>query len=80
MNNRWDNEEATGLLRAALAEIEALNDELSPARAEVLQQPRGVGTVRAEPRLLAAWSQEVGLDIEKQIHEGARRREAARER
>ena len=36
LNNRWDNEEATGLLRAALTEIEALSDELSPARAEVL--------------------------------------------
>ena len=36
LNNRWDDEEATGLLRAALAEIEALSDELSPARAEVL--------------------------------------------
>src|SRR5258708_40018576 len=36
LNNRWDDEEATGLLRAALTEIEALSDELSPARAEVL--------------------------------------------
>jgi hypothetical protein len=36
LNNRWDDEEATGLLHAALAEIEALSDELSPARAEVL--------------------------------------------
>jgi hypothetical protein len=36
LNNRWDDEKATGLLRAALAEIEALSDELSPARAEVL--------------------------------------------
>jgi hypothetical protein len=36
LNNRWDDEEATGLLRAALAEIEALSDELSPARADVL--------------------------------------------
>ena len=34
LNNRWDDEEATGLLREALAEIEALSDELSPARAE----------------------------------------------
>jgi branched-subunit amino acid aminotransferase/4-amino-4-deoxychorismate lyase len=31
-------------------------------------------------RLLAAWSEEVGLDIEKQIQDGARRREAARDR
>ena len=29
-------------------------------------------------RLLAAWSEEVGLDIEKQIQDGAQRREAAR--
>ena len=36
MNDRWDDEEATGLLRAALAEIDALSDELSPARAEAL--------------------------------------------
>jgi len=36
LNDRWDDEEAIGLLRAALAEIEALSDELSPARAEVL--------------------------------------------
>ena len=36
MNDRWDGEEATGLLRAALAEIDALSDRLSPARAEAL--------------------------------------------
>ena len=36
MNDRWDDEEAAGLLRAALAEIDALSDELSPARAEAL--------------------------------------------
>jgi hypothetical protein len=36
LNDRWDDEEATGLLRAALAEIDALSDELSPARAEAL--------------------------------------------
>ena len=36
MNDRWDDEEATGVLRAALAEIDALSDELSPARAEAL--------------------------------------------
>ena len=36
MDGRWDDEEATGLLRAALAEIDALSDELSPARAEAL--------------------------------------------
>jgi hypothetical protein len=36
VNDRWDGEEATGLLRAALAEIDALSDRLSPARAEAL--------------------------------------------
>ena len=36
MNDRWDGEEATGLLRAALAEIDALSDKLSPVRAEAL--------------------------------------------
>jgi len=36
LNGRWDHEEATGVLRAALAEIDALSDELSPARAEAL--------------------------------------------
>jgi hypothetical protein len=36
LNDRWDDEEATGLLRAALAEIAALSDDLSPARAEAL--------------------------------------------
>jgi hypothetical protein len=36
LNDRWDDEEATGLLRAALAEIDSLIDELSPARAEAL--------------------------------------------
>jgi hypothetical protein len=36
LNGRWNDEEATGLLRAALAEIDALSDELSPARAEAL--------------------------------------------
>jgi hypothetical protein len=36
LNDRWDDEETIGLLRAALAEIEALSYDLSPARAEVL--------------------------------------------
>lgn len=36
MNDRWDEEEANRLLRAALAEIDALGEELSPARAEAL--------------------------------------------
>jgi hypothetical protein len=36
VNDRWDGEEATGLLRTALAEIDALSDRLSPARAEAL--------------------------------------------
>ena len=36
MNDRWDDEQATGLLRAALAEIDALSDKLSPVRAEAL--------------------------------------------
>ena len=34
LNDRWDDEEAIGLLRAVLAEIDSLSDELSPARAE----------------------------------------------
>jgi hypothetical protein len=36
LNDRWDDQAGIGLLRAALPEIEALGDELSPARAEVL--------------------------------------------
>ena len=36
MNDRWDQEEANRLLRAALAEIDALGEKLSPARAEAL--------------------------------------------
>ena len=36
LNDRWDDEEAIGLLRAVLAEIDSLSDELSPARAEAL--------------------------------------------
>jgi hypothetical protein len=36
LNDRWDEEEANRLLRAALAEIDALGEELSPARAEAL--------------------------------------------
>ena len=36
MNERWDEEEANRLLRAALAEIDALGEKLSPARAEAL--------------------------------------------
>jgi hypothetical protein len=36
LNDLWDDEEAIGLLRAALAEIDSLSDELSPARAEAL--------------------------------------------
>jgi hypothetical protein len=36
LNDRWHGEEATGLLRATLAEIDALSDRLSPARAEAL--------------------------------------------
>src|SRR5260370_42035173 len=36
LNDRWDHEKATGLLRASLTEIDALSDELSPARAEAL--------------------------------------------
>ena len=55
LNNRWDDEEATGLLRAALAEIEALSDELSPARAEVLldEFERDVGSAFLGQDLLA---------------------------
>ena len=36
MKDRWDEAEANRLLRAALAEIDALGDKLSPARAEAL--------------------------------------------
>ena len=36
MNDRWDDEKGSRLLRAALAEIDALSDELSPTRAEAL--------------------------------------------
>jgi hypothetical protein len=36
LKGRWDDEAATGLLRAALAEIDALGHELSSARAEAL--------------------------------------------
>ena len=36
LNDRWDDEKVTGLLRASLTEIDALSDELSPARAEAL--------------------------------------------
>jgi len=36
LNDRWDQEEANRLLRAALAEIDALGEKLSPARAEAL--------------------------------------------
>src|SRR5260370_40556843 len=55
LNNRWDDEEATGLLRAALAEIEALSDELSPARAEMLldEFERDVGSAYLRQDLLA---------------------------
>src|SRR6266478_3259069 len=55
LNNRWDYEAATCLLRAALAEIEALNDELSPARAEVLlnQFERDVGSAFLRQDLIA---------------------------
>ena len=42
LNDRWDDEEASRLLRAALAEIDALSDELSPVRAEALLE-RDVG-------------------------------------
>jgi hypothetical protein len=55
LNDRWDYEAATGLLRAALAEIESLNDELSPARAEVLlnQFERDVGSAHIRQDLFA---------------------------
>jgi hypothetical protein len=55
LNNRWDDEEATELLRAALAEIEAVSDELSPARAEVLldEFERDVGSAFLGQDLLA---------------------------
>jgi hypothetical protein len=36
LNDQWDDEAATGLLRGALSEIDALSDELSPVRAEAL--------------------------------------------
>jgi hypothetical protein len=36
VNDPWNEEEAQQLLRAALAEIDALGDKLSPARAEAL--------------------------------------------
>ena len=36
LNERWDEEEANRLLRAVLAEIDALGEKLSPARAEAL--------------------------------------------
>ncbi|HVB80855.1 MAG TPA: hypothetical protein VNE82_13025 [Candidatus Binataceae bacterium] len=36
MNDRWDQEEAGRLLRAALAGVDALGEKLSPARAEAL--------------------------------------------
>ena len=36
MNEPWQEAEANRLLRAALAEIDALGEELSPARAEAL--------------------------------------------
>ncbi len=36
LNDRWNEEEANRLLRAALAEIDALGEKLSPARAEAL--------------------------------------------
>jgi hypothetical protein len=36
LNDRWNEEEAKQLLRAALAEIDALGEKLSPARAEAL--------------------------------------------
>ena len=36
MNYRWDDKEATEVLRTALAEIGTLSDRLSPARAEAL--------------------------------------------
>jgi len=36
LNDRWNEEEANRLLRAALDEIDALGEKLSPARAEAL--------------------------------------------
>jgi hypothetical protein len=36
LNYRWDDKEATEVLRTALAEIGTLSDWLSPARAEAL--------------------------------------------
>ena len=36
LNDQWDEGEANRLLRAALAEIDALGERLSPARAEAL--------------------------------------------
>ena len=36
LNDRWNEEEANRLLRAALAGIDALGEKLSPARAEAL--------------------------------------------
>jgi hypothetical protein len=36
LNDQWNAEEANRLLHAALAEIDALADKLSPARAEAL--------------------------------------------
>jgi hypothetical protein len=36
LNDQWDEGEANRLLRAALAEVDALGERLSPARAEAL--------------------------------------------
>ena len=36
MDDQWNAEEANRMLRAVLAEIDALADKLSPARAEAL--------------------------------------------
>jgi len=55
LNDRRDDEQATGLLRAALAEIDALSDELPPAHAVALlnEFERDVGSAFLRQDLLA---------------------------
>ena len=55
MNDRWNDEAAVGLLRAALAEIDALCDELLPTLAQALldEFERDVGNAFLRQDLLA---------------------------